>query len=113
LIIVNSLELSSDDQPMKGHPGSSLRVNRRILPDPAGAAVDSAAAPVAAGEVVAPPLVPPLLDVEAVVAADAVVGVVELLPPHAANNAVIVGAANPRVAASFNIWRRVNAPELA
>jgi hypothetical protein len=55
-------------------------------------------------------VVAPLLVVEAVVAAGAVVGVVDLLLPHAANNAAIVGAASPRVAASFNTWRRVNAP---
>jgi hypothetical protein len=113
---VNSLELSSDDQPMKGQPGSSLRANRRTLPLPGGAIADPAAAgavPVVVVAVDAPPVVDPPLVVGAVVAADAVVGVFELLLPHAANNVAMAGALNPSATARFNTWRRVKTPEIA
>jgi hypothetical protein len=89
LIIVNSLELSSDDQPIKGYPGSELRAMRRIFPFPAGATLataDPAAVvlPVVTGAVVG---FAAAALVEALVAAGFAVLVGAVLPPHAASTA--------------------------
>ncbi len=106
-IRVNSVALSSDDQPIKGKPGSALRDMRKILPFPGGTTAIIAGAVVGAFPVAAPAMLVAVVAVTPLAVDDALdvaagfgVSATVVVSPHAASTAA------PAVAARVERKRR-------